>query len=374
MRVVHISKITGIAGAEGHLLSLLPALGARGIDARMLVLDQPDRRAQSFCDAMTARGVPIDVVPIARHVDPLLVARIVGRLRALDPDIVHTHLVHADLYGLAAARRAGIRATIASRHDNNPFRRRVPLRWLNRRATLQARRIVAISHAIARFVIDVEGADPRAVATIHYGLGPDDHEGEPRDVVRETRGLAPTGMLVGVVGRLIEQKGIDVLLDAWPGVMARHPDARLVVVGDGALRGRLSERATRLGLGASVVFAGWMPMAREVMSACDVVVIPSRWEGFGLVALEAMACARPVVASDVDALPEIVEPRETGLLVPPEDAPALSAAINELLDRPEWATALGMAGRQRLVDHFSVEKMASATHDLYDKVMEEVGR
>lgn len=372
MRVLHISKVTGIAGSEGHLLSLLPALAARGIDVRMLVLDQPDGRALEFCHAMAARGVPVDTVRISHHVDPLLVRRIARRLRALDPNVVHTHLVHADLYGLAAAHRAGIRATISSRHDNNPFRRRPFVGWLNQRAMRRARRIVGISHALSRFVIEVEGADRGKVATIHYGLEAPDHPGGRRVAARERLEQPVEVPLVGVVGRLIEQKGIDVLLDAWPAVVARHPGARLIVIGDGPLREPLHQRAARLGLERVVAFAGWAADARDLMPACDVIVIPSRWEGFGLVALEAMAAARPVVASDVDALPEIVRPRETGLLVPPGDAPALSAAINELLDRPEWAAALGNAGWQRFVDHFSVEKMACATHHLYEAVMEEV--
>jgi glycosyltransferase involved in cell wall biosynthesis len=278
---------------------------------------------------------------------------------------VHTHLVHADLYGLAAARRAGVAAAVSSRHDNNPFRRGRVVGWLNRRAMRHARRVIAISRAVAQFVIDVEGIDSRKVVTVHYGLEPGSISPAQRALARAALGCSESGFVIGFVGRLIEQKGVDVLIDAFPAIRERHPQATLVIVGDGPLRERLRARAERLGLGASARFAGWVPQARSIMPACDLVAMPSRWEGFGLTALEAMACGLPLVASDVDALPEILRDQETGLLVPPDDSRALAAAINGLLDRPEWAAQLGGHGRERVLRFFSVERMAGATIDVY---------
>jgi len=368
MRVVHISKVKGIAGSEGHLLQLLPALAACGVDVRMIVLEDPSHTARAFCDALSECGIPNERLAVAGHLDVRLPRRLTHRLRALAPDVVHTHLVHADWYGLPAARRAGIRATVSSRHDNNPFRRRPLVRALNRRVMRCAARIIAISHAVAKFVVEVEGVDPASVVTIHYGLAPWPPGECGVAAMRTALGCPQTGPLIGVSGRLIEQKGVDVLLDAFPSVVERHPGAHLVVMGDGPLRGKLTERAARLGLDACVTFAGWIPDARRAMAACDVMVMPSRWEGFGLAALEAMIAARPLVASDVDALPEIVQHGVSGLLVAPGNRSALAAAIDSLLDRPAWAASLGGAARQRALECFSVERMAAATCALYGEI------
>jgi glycosyltransferase involved in cell wall biosynthesis len=365
MTVVHVCKVKGIAGAERHLLVLLPALQARGLDVRMLVIDDPIRSATGFIDALAARGIGVERLESPRHLDPTLTVRFARRFRAIGPDLVHTHLFHADLYALPAARRAQVPAAVSSRHDNNPFRRRRAARWATRRAMRHASRVVAISRAVGRFVVDVEGVPAAKVDVVPYGLP------TRRDVPAPIDGAPPgwpaDGPVVLVVGRLSDQKGVDVLIDAWPDVRARHARATLVVAGDGPRRGVLGERAARLGVSGSVHFAGWIPAAGAVMQRADVVVVPSRWEGFGLVALEAMAASRPVVASRVDALPEIVVDRETGLLVPAGDPGALAAALCELLDRPAWAASLGATGEVRLAGAFSVDAMVDATLGTYER-------
>lgn len=370
MRVVHVCKVKGIAGAERHLIELLPALALRGVDVRLLVLEVARTPVPAFRQALEARGVAVDILPIGEPVDLSLVRRLAARLRELAPDLVHTHLVHADLYGIAAARRARIPAMVSSRHDNNPFRRGTLVRWLNRRAMRHVRTVIAISDAVARFVHEVEGVDDASIATIRYGVGAEATDDEARGA-RAAIGCGDRDLVVGFVGRLVAQKGVDVLIDAVPRVRARHPTAVTVIVGDGPLAPELRARAAALGLGDCVRFVGWIADARRVMPACDVIVVPSRWEGLGLVALEAMACARPVVASRVDGLAEIVEPAATGLLVPAGDAAALAEAVASVLDRPAWGQALGTAGRRRVVERFSIDAMADATVDVYRRSLRE---
>ncbi len=371
MRVVHISKVTGIAGSEGHLLMLLPALAQQGVEARMLVLEDPRRPADSFCHEMAARGVPVETLPIRRDVAPALVERLAARLRALRPHLVHTHLIHADLYGLFAAQRAGVPCAVSTRHNDNPFRRRLLIRWLNGQAMRRAARVIAISQALARFVAEVEGVERTKIVTIPYGFQPPHYPPDARQRARAELGYGPHEPLVGVFGRLIRQKGVDVLLLAFPRVRERFPQARLLVVGDGALRGELEAQARALGIAEAVRFTGWVERAHRLMPACDVIAMPSRWEGFGLVALEAMGASRPLVASRVSALPEIVVDGETGWLVPPEDAHALAEAIIALLADAERAAAMGQAGYRRLLAEFPVQRMVQATHHLYRELVGE---
>lgn len=369
LRVVHVSKVKGIAGSEGHLLRLLPGLAALGVDVRMIVLVEPRGDDRGFSDALAHRGIAVERLTLRHDVDPFIGLALVRRFRALRPDLVHTHLVHADAYGLWAARRAGVPSALSSRHNNDRFRRRTACRWLTRWSMSHADAVVAISGAVADFTIRVEGVASSRVVTVHYGLEAD--APGPADMAAARLRLgAPTGEpLVGVIGRSVEQKGIDVLLSAFPRIIAAVPDARLAVVGDGPLRGALEATAQALGIAGRVRFTGWVDRASTLMPACDVVVIPSRFEGFGLVALEAMAASRPIVATRVDALCEIVADGETGLLVPGEDPERLAEVVAGLLRAPDRAQAMGRAGHRRLVERFSVDRMVDGTLAVYQRVL-----
>jgi hypothetical protein len=152
MHVVHLSKVTGIAGSESHLLMLLPGLAGQGLDVTMIMLEDPARRADDFYEAMTARGVAVERAAIGSHIDLTLTRRLAAHFNDLKPDIVHTHLIHADLYGMAAARRVGVKGAVSSRHNDNPFRRNPAIRLANQRAMRRADRVITISEALNRFV------------------------------------------------------------------------------------------------------------------------------------------------------------------------------------------------------------------------------
>jgi len=367
-RVVHVCKVSGIAGAENHLLSLLPGLAARGLGVHMLVLgSEPETRG--FRARLAEVGVAVDRVSIRAPLDPVTVRDLTRRLRALAPALVHTHLIHADLHGQAAALRVPGARRVSSRHNTDPFRRRAVIRWLDGRVLRRVDRVIAISCAVARFTVEVEGAEPATLRTVPYGLDPPTPSPEAGRAALRTLGLERHGPVIAMVGRAVPQKGIDVLLEAFPRVLVAYPAARLVIVGDGPQRPALERRARRLGLGEAVLFTGWVDRAANLLSACEVVVIPSRWEGFGMVALEAMAAGRPIVASRVDALEEVVVDGETGVLVPAGEPHALADAVGALLSDPERAAALGRAGRRRLETEFSVERMVRRTVAVYDELL-----
>jgi glycosyltransferase involved in cell wall biosynthesis len=372
MRVVHISKVKGIAGSEGHLLRLLPGLIKQGVEVCMIVLEDPRYPAASFCHALEERGVPVETMPIRGHFDPLLLLRLSRKLRSLRPDLVHTHLIHADLYGLPAAKWAGVPAAVSSQHNDDAFRHHLAIKWINQWVMRYADRVIAISHAVARLMSETAVIDPVKIVTIYYGLDASPQLPTAREMARTALNYRPTDQVIGMFGRLVRQKGVDVLLDAFSQVHVRYPSARLVIVGDGPLSSQLKGQAQRLGLEGVVKFTGWMERASRLMPACDIVVVPSRWEGFGLVTLEAMGWSRPIVASRTSALPEIVLDGKTGLLVPPDDAVALAEAIEILLADSERATAMGQAGYERLVREFSVDKMVQATLDVYGQVVTRV--
>jgi len=348
VKVLHVHRIGGIGGSERHLLTLLPALAERGVDVRFLGLDDPSRAPGPFYEQL---AVPFERLPAPRDFDPALALRVARAARSAD--LVHTHLVHGDVYGAVGARRL-----VSTKHNDDPFRTG-PFRFVERALTRRAGRVVAITHALARFLVERVGLPPGKVTTIHYGL--DDlpvawGENPPAPVPEDARVLL-------AVCRLEPQKGVDVAIRALPRVRERHPSAELVVLGEGPERAALEQLARDLDV--PVHLLGRVPDVAAWLGRADVLVHPARWEGFGLALLEAMLAELPVVATKVSSIPEIVADGETGLLVPPDEPEALADALARVLADPG---TLGTAGRERARGEFSVGRMADATLAVYEEV------
>jgi glycosyltransferase involved in cell wall biosynthesis len=350
LRVLHVQRIGGIGGSERHLLTLLPALAERGVDVRFLGLDDPSRAPDAFYEQLP---VPFERLRAPRDVDPALAVRVAQSIRRADPDLVHTHLVHADVYGSATGRRL-----VSTKHNDDPFRTG-PFRFVERALARRASKMIAITDALAQFQIDKVGLPPRKLTTIHYGLdalpepwGRNPPDDVPRDAV-----------VVLAICRLEQQKGVDVAVRAVAQLRERVADVHLVVLGEGDERARLETLARELGV--AVHLAGRVPDVAAWLRRARVLVHPVRWEGFGLAVLEAMLAGLPVVASRVSSLPELVVDGETGLLVPPDDPAALARGIETALAE---GSRLGAAGRRRAHERFSVSRMADATLAVYDEV------
>ena len=349
MNVLHIHRIGGIGGSERHLLTLLPALAARGVDVRFLGLDDTSRAPDPFYDALT---VPFDRMSAPRDFDLGLARRVRGATRGAD--IVHTHLVHADVYGALGARRL-----VSTKHNDDPFRAGA-FRFVERALARRAERIIAITNALGRFQIERVGLPADKVEVIHYGLDdPPQAWGTnaPDDVPADAR------VLLAVL-RLEPQKGVDVAVRSLPAILEEHPSARLVVLGEGPQREELEELARSIGVPLSLL--GRVPDVAAWLRRADLLVHPARWEGFGLALLEAMLASLPVVATDVSSIPEIVVDGETGRLVPPDDPAPLAAAVNAVLADPG---DLGERGCLRAQEKFNVGRMADRTLAVYERAL-----
>ncbi|MDE2949844.1 MAG: glycosyltransferase [Chloroflexota bacterium] len=369
MRVAHIIKVTRISGAERHLLVLLSALRQHDVDAHLLILVEGDKPMEDMVSAAKDRGIPLRRLTIHRDCDLTLLFKIRRALREIKPDIVHSHLIHADLYGLFAAKLAGIRTVISSRHNDDQFRfhpiwqRISPVIW---RLTNGG---IAISAAIRDFMTEVEDAPGEKITVVHYGL---EHKWVPDEELRAARRalsaelrLDSEALLLGMVCRIVEQKGIPYALRACQQIQDRFPTANLVIAGDGDLRPQLEALARELGIDANVHWLGWRSDAAKLIGAFDALLMPSLWEGFGLVLLEAMSRRVPVIANRVSAIPEVVVHGETGLLVEARDVDALAAAMARLLEDHALRQHMGLLGAARLEERFSVERMVSATIAVY---------
>ena len=356
-------KLKGVSGSEGHLLALLPALRAAGIDARFLGLDVPGSEAPRFYERLDELGVPHRSVRCGPDVSPRLARAVVRAVRAENPDLLHTHLVHADVYGAIAA--AVTRTPYVSTRHNDDRYLLGPFRYLDRGFARGARRLIAISDAV-RIFLEKAGHDRAKLVTIRYGL--DAIPGASSEPTPEQVGIPPGAPLALAVGRLIAQKDHATLLRAFALVHAELPEARLAILGSGPLESETRALVRALGLDDAVSLPGRTDI-RDWLERSNVFVHTSRWEGFGIVLLEAMLASLPVVATSVSAVPEVVADGETGVLVAVGDVGGIASALRELLDDSERAQQLGSAGRVRALREFSVARMAERTVEVYREAL-----
>lgn len=374
MRVAHIIKVTRISGAERHLLVLLTGLRERGVDARLIILVERDKPMDDMMAEAREREIPVCRIVIRRDYDLPLLWKLRGALREIQPDIVHTHLVHADMFGYFAAKLSGVQRIVSSRHNDDQFRYRPRWRRINRRMWRSFDAGIAISEAIKRFTIEVEAAPADKISVVHYGIDfawlSDDDIEAARQHLRAALGVDADALLLGIVCRLVEQKGIPYALEALRRLRAEYPQAHLVIAGDGEKAAELRRLAAALGVADRVHWLGWRSDAADLMAAFDVLLVPSLWEGFGLVLLEAMSRRVPVIASRVSAIPEVIVNGESGILIPPRDVDALTQAIARLLTDRALRKYMGLLGAARLEEHFSVERMITSTLAVYERLLD----
>ena len=357
--VLHVGKVSGISGSEAHLLTLLPDLRERGWDVRFAHLHENEPGAAEFAGRLTAAGVPVERIRLPRAADPVAFTQLLRVVRRTRPRILHTHLVHADFYGLASGALMRVPLRVSTKHGFNAFRERRAFALADRGVARLAHEQIAISRGLARYLAETEGFDENAFSVIHYGIaaGPDPpaHQG---------------GSRLLCVGRLVPVKGIETLLEAFAIARSQEPSLTLDIAGDGPLRGHLESVAADLALGDAVRFLGRVEGVAAEMEQAAAIVVPSLGEGFGMVALEAAERGRPVIASAVGGLPEIVDDGRTGVLVPRGDVPALAAAIVDLVRDPSRAAAFGRAARERAFAEFSLDRCADRTDALYREALD----
>lgn len=370
MRVLHVQRAKGIGGSERHLLTLLPGLAAEGVDVRMHVLAAGD--GARFVDELENAGVSTSSSAAGPDVNPLSVATLVAEIRRFRPDVVHTHLVHADLHGQVAALLTRVPG-VSSVHGTPAFYQRHPYRLVGRSVGKMARRRIAISEHVARFVRHLGLAPADHIRVVPYGIAID----TMRTTVAEARsararyGFAVSERVIGVAARLIPGKGHDVLIEGFGDVARSDDTLRLAIAGTGPEQPRLEALAASTCPSGAVRFLGFVDDVRGFFAACDVLAFPTQpelGEGFGLAALEAMAAGRPVVATDVGSLPEVVDHGVTGMLVPAHSAQALGATVARLATDPELSVRLGTAGAERAATCFPLSLMVERTRRVYEEL------
>lgn len=300
----------------------------------------------------------------------LRLARLFSRLK---PKVIHVQYIAPGLLPILAAWLARVPVILATVHQINSYGWKA--RWLLRFASRFTDAFFCVSEAVegswfsdSRIFEPSMSLNDRRHWTIHNPVAVNDNSLINNNTENCLADVRPDGVrIVGVVGRLRGEKGQAVLLEAFAKLRERRDDLSLKVVGDGPDRAKLEARARELGIAEFVEWMGSRPPeeVRRLYRSMDVVVVPSLAEGFGLVAAEALSADRPVVASDVGGLAEVVRHEQTGLLVPPGDPQALSAAIARILDNSTFAEGLARAGMSDVRERFSKERFNVAFSAVY---------
>lgn len=343
MRVLQLISSSGVYGAEKMVVGLCEALGQHGVQATLEVFDNEHARNVEVADYALASGVPVRLLPCGGRLDPAAVRRLRADIDDLQVDLVHAHGYKANLYGYFATRAKVPVVATNHRFDTGP---------LNRFDRPLLRRFDAV-YAVSDEARDSlrSGYGIAGAMTIPNGV-------DPRTFTDAAPTLDLPGPLVGMVARLAPEKAPGDFL----ALAAALPEATFALVGDGPLREELEAAAT-----PNVHFLGFRDDMPGIYASLDVLVQPSYREGMPMTILEAMASGLPVVATRVGAAEDVIDDRRTGLLVPPGDVPALTAAVASLLADD---SGLGAAARAEVADNYTVDVMAGRYAQQYQRVLE----
>ncbi len=354
---IHVDTARTWRGGQRQVL--LTVLGLRERRHRTVLVAHPDgelaRRASEGHDL-------VRLAPRA-EVDLHAAWKLSRIIRDLKPDIVHAHDPHAVAVaslGLSFMTTGQCPGLIASRRVAFHLKGNAFSRWKHHQVDC----FVAASSAIREMLVG-DGIDPDRVVTVYEGIDLHRVQAEPAANIHAEFWLPTHAPVVGAVGALTQEKGHKYLIEAAALVVRDVPDARFVVLGDGDLRPALERQVKELHLEKHVILAGFRADVLSFIRSFDVFVMSSLFEGLGTSLLDAMALAKPAVASDTGGIPEVVSHGETGLLVPPRDPQELAAAITTLLRNPEERERMGRAGLDRVKRLFSADRMVEKTLEVY---------
>ncbi len=364
--VLHVIDTLGLGGAERFLVNLVRHLDASKYRPIVAWLSE----GGPFAEDLERAGIEVIGIRARGHRDARALSRLVRIMREKRVGIVNTHLFVDSFYGRLAALVAGVPVRIVTQQNayEDP-RLRLPAWqiWANRLLVPVTHHFVAVSQAARTYLQQVERVPASKISVIPNAIEPPP---AVSDAVVQTLRIQwaddeGRGPLVGTIARLEPQKGLDTLLQALSELRRQIPNVRCIIVGEGRLRADLESLARSLEVADIVRFVGTRRDVPAILAALDVFVLPSRFEGLSLALLEAMAVGCPVVATSVSGSVEVVKDGETGLLVPPEEPGALSAAIHRLLKDRRLARDVANRARQHVLAHYTIDAVARQYEAIY---------
>lgn len=376
MRILQLISSSGLYGAEAVVLGLSQELERLGSRSIVGVFCHPGKSTSELAEVAAARGLQFEAIPCNGKVDLntiLVIRQIVSRERI---DAVHSHGYKSHLYAYLAVRHSCPLLATCHGHYSRISARRLPslsdlklrtYRLLEHNVLQHFDRVICVSEEISKELRGA-GLSPTKVRIIGNGVDIDvfNNAAPAADIVRHKAERVG----VGIVSRLVERKGHRELLQTANLILRRYPQTMYFVVGDGPLRHDLERLATEYGITSSVVFTGKRTDMPNVYSSLDIVVLPSHAEGLPMVVMEAMAAGKPVVASNVGGIPELIHDGRTGLLVEPGNHVSLRDSMLRLLEHSCFRERLGENGQALVRQSFSLAAMGGSYFMEYQRATE----
>lgn len=371
VKVLLVESGRSVGGTERVLWELATRLPANRFEVRVWL--SPAAGVHELASALEQAGIPVDRMPeVDNRWDFRGMFATWSRLRALKPDLLHIHHVWpaADRYLSMLARAAGVEHVVVTEHIVGESHS-AGQRSLKRDELRRADAVTAVTGVIVDSLVRDYGIERSRVRIVPNGADlPEPEREEPVARRWRERYLAtPLKPLWVVAGRLEEQKGHDVLFEALATLVRNGLDFTLVVAGEGSRRSWLESQALSLRLAPRVQFVGQVDDVGGLLAAADAVLLPSRWEGLPLVLLEALVRARPVVASAVGGMADVIEDGVTGTLVPPGDAAALAGALEQVQRKADHAWRMGRSGAERVRERYTWTAVIDEFESVYDEVL-----
>ncbi|WP_456430857.1 glycosyltransferase [Thermosulfuriphilus sp.] len=358
LKIIHVEMGRNLYGGALQVFYLLRGLSGLG-HQNILVCEQG-----SGIEKASGKWARISPISSLGEPDPRLLGHLLRLIRRQRPDILHVHSRRgADFWGALAARITGIKAVITRRVDNpEPA-------WLARWRYNSFDHVVTISQGI-RDVLISEGIPPERITCVHSAIEVDCYAGPGnRGQFEKEFGLEPATLLIGMVAQFIPRKGHRFLVEAAKELVLKEKRIRFVLLGQGPLEGKIRSLINEAGLGPYFILAGFREDLPRLLPCLDLLVHPATMEGLGVSLIQAAAAGVPIVASRVGGVPEIVQHRVNGLLVPPGDVCALKEALLALILRPEVRKKMGEEGRRIAREKFSLARMIKGNLQVYSKVL-----
>jgi len=362
-----------LGGMQSHVYNLTQACARMGHEVRVVTArSQRSARVQQSDGPISVVRIPYANVPKTMTLQYLSAsaAYLTWLVLTWRPDILHVHSFWPDL--LATKHLYPLVRIVHTAHESL-FLIMAEQERYHRRLRFIVSNVDGLIGPSDELLNVARGFGIPERSSIFLPNGVDSEKFSPSvpGVVRERYALSPSTKIVLCPRRLVPKNGVNFLIESIPAILLMHPDTVLVIVGEGPERERLESRARELNILEQVLFAGGISNdeINGYYADAELVVLPSLKEATSISALEAMSCAKPIVASNVGGLPYLVDEGVTGLLVPPADPSALAKAINELLSSPERRRAMGAAARARVLSELTWDHIASRTSEFYSQVL-----
>lgn len=368
MKVLYLIDSLRHGGAEQLMATWLPRVRDLGILPVVGVLQRQD--GNPLEEPLRDAGISVVNLNVERLRQRDALDQVLDLTETVDPDLIHAQLEFSTILGTRAAKDRGVPSvvTIHTIDDPSVFTRDgLRFRLMTRALRTRADRVVTVSKRARNHIVAKASVPRDRVVAVWNGIDLKPYRAQQAytGAIRDELGIPLEAPLAITVAVLREPKGVQYMLDAMASMTQQVPNAHYLVIGDGDYRGALEERAQQCGVSDRVVFAGRRDDVPALLAASDVFVLPSLTEALPTVVIEAMAASRPVVATSVGGIPEMVDSGVSALLVEPRDAGALADAVGRVLANPMQATAMGHAGSRLATERFDVARQAAFLRDEY---------